>query len=614
MDADRNDTTSRDGALVNPTGTPLERADWLIALLVFASVMAMLLGSMDIGFTRDESFYFHAARDYIRWFDGLFAGLGDGSWARSFDRDVIDKHWSYNHEHPVLMKSLFALSDALFHRKLGWMESSTAMRLPTAAFSAMLCSGVYLFARQLFGRFAGVVAAFALILQPRFFFDAHMACFDAPIGAMWFLTVYAYWKSFDSKRWALLTGVCWGLALATKLNAFFIPIVLVVHWLCVTWPQWRVIRREQEVEPVEARDRFHIGFPAMPWALVSMAILGPIIFYLHWPYIWYDTFARVKWYMMFHLEHVHYFARYFGENLIRPPFPISFPFGMTLVTVPATILLTAAVGAIAYWSTCGLRERLGELLASARRRQMPVLSGLERNRGTGLLLLLNFLVPILIIAQPSTPVFGGTKHWIPSMPFLAMMAGFGASVAVRLFLGWYRDSRGRERAPALLPIAAMALIAASVLAPAGGELVRSHPQGIAYYNELIGSYQGAADAGMLRQFWGYASRQTLPWVNENAPPGSRIDPQNTTGWAWEELDREGLVREDLRMGNRHNADYALFEQQKAFHYIRHELWRIYGVRAPAFVHEIDGVPLISVYEKPASRKKRLAAKAQASDK
>ena len=146
---------------------------------------------------------------------------------------------------------------------------------------------------------------------------------------------------------------------------------------------------------------------------------------------------------------------------------------------------------------------------------------------------------------------------------------------------------------------------ASVLAPASSELVRSHPQGIAYYNELIGSYQGAADAGMLRQFWGYASRQTLPWLDANAPPKSRIDPQNTTGWAWEEFEREGLVREDLRMGSRQSADYALFEQQKAFHYIRHELWRIYGVRAPAYVHEIDGVPLISIYEKPAARQKRL---------
>ncbi len=575
---------------------PLDWRDWGVALLIFVVVLAMLLATMDIGFTRDESFYFHAARDYIKWFEELYRGIGDGTWRQSFQKAAIDRHWSYNHEHPVLMKTLFALSDALFHKKLEWMESSTAMRLPTAALSAMLCSGVYLFARQLFGRAAGVIAAGALILQPRFFFDAHMACFDAPIGAMWFLTVYAYWKSWESKRWAFATGVFWGLALATKLNAFFIPIVFVLHWLWATWRQWGVGRAES--------GEWVVRWPQMPWALVAMAGLGPLIFYLHWPYIWFDTFARVKWYMMFHLKHVHYFARYFGENLIRPPFPISFPFGMTVVTVPATILAASALGAGAYWSERGGKTRLGQTIAALRHKKLP--TALEGHRATGMLLMLNFLVPILIIAQPHTPVFGGTKHWIPSMPFMAMIAGFGAVVAWERAVTWWE--RADRRMPGAARIALSFVVALAILLPAAGELHKSHPQGIAYYNELIGSYQGAADQGMLRQFWGYASRQTLPWVNEHAPKGSRIDPQNTTGWAWQELAREDLVRKDLKQGQRPGADYVLFEQQKAFHYIRHEMWRQYGVRAPSYVHEVDGVPLISVYEKPATRQKRLVPK------
>lgn len=581
---------------------PLDWRDWGLALLIFVLVLAALLATMDIGFTRDESFYFHAARDYIKWFEGLYEGVATGQWRASFQQAAIDKHWSYNHEHPVLMKTLFALSDALFHRKLEWMESSTAMRLPTAALSAALCSGVYLFARQLFGRLAGVIAACALILQPRFFFDAHLACFDAPIGAMWFLTVYAYWKSWEHKGWAVITGICFGLALATKLNAFFIPIVLVLHWLWATWREWGVGRDAHTGTWV-------VSWPRMPWAFVAMGLLGPLIFYLHWPYIWFDTFARVKWYMMFHLKHVHYFARYFGENLIRPPFPISFPLGMTLVTVPATLLAASAIGVGAYWSERGgqqslrtLPSRLKDALKSWRggttERQAPGVRG----RATGVLLVLNFLVPIAIIAQPHTPVFGGTKHWIPSMPFLAMLAGFGAVVATQRAVAWWGSARAGSRT---VSVVASVVVACAVLVPAAGELGRSHPQGIAYYNELIGSYQGAADQGMMRQFWGYASRQSLPWVNANAPLKSRVDPQNTTGWAWQELEREKLVRKDLRISQRAGSDYTLFEQQKAFHYIRHDLWRTYEVRAPVYVHEVEGVPLISVYERPRARKKRL---------
>ena len=507
------------------------------------------------------------------------------------------------------MKTLFALSEALFHRQLGWMESSTAMRLPTAVLSAALCSGVYLYARELFGRAAGVVAALAMLLQPRFFFDAHLACFDAAIGAMWFFTVYAYWKSWRSKRWAVLTGVFWGLALATKLNAFFIPPVLLVHWIWCGWRDFGLERGEDGI--------WLWRTPALPWAFVAMALLGPLIFSLHWPYIWFDTFARVKWYMMFHLKHVHYFARYFGQNLIRPPFPVSFPFGMTAVTVPATLLGASALGVVAYVVEHRVGARFKETFESIRtRRRLP--PRIEGYRGTGLLLGLNFLVPILIIAQPSTPVFGGTKHWIPSMPFLAMMVGLGVTYAARrgaevIAERWPargEQARFNTKRRGVIGAVATLLAALAVLAPAATELRRSHPQGIAYYNELIGSYQGAADAGMLRQFWGYASRQALPWVNRSAPRGSRIDPHNTTGWAWQELEREGLVREDLRSSARAQSDYILFEQQKAFHYARHHIWELYGVRAPAYVHEIDGVPLISVYERPSARLKRLGEPAE----
>ena len=30
------------------------------------------------------------------------------------------------------------------------------------------------------------------------------------------------------------------------------------------------------------------------------------------------------------------------------------------------------------------------------------------------MVILNLVVPILIIALPNTPIFGGTKHWMPA--------------------------------------------------------------------------------------------------------------------------------------------------------------------------------------------------------
>ena len=70
-------------------------------------------------------------RDYSRWFRVLVS-----SPAQAFTAE-IDRHWSYNREHPVLMKVLFAGSNGLFHEALGWMSEISAMRLPGMLMSAL---------------------------------------------------------------------------------------------------------------------------------------------------------------------------------------------------------------------------------------------------------------------------------------------------------------------------------------------------------------------------------------------------------------------------------------------------------------------------------------------
>ncbi len=566
---------------------PTDRLDLALALALFVGTLALLMSTTQMGFTRDESFYFHAAREYIGWFRALGDAWADGETARAFSQEVVDAHWSYNREHPALMKTLFALSHELFHVELGWLGVADAMRLPAMVTSAALSSLVYLFGRQLFGRAAGALGVAALLLQPHVFFHMHMACFDAPMVTMWFAVVYAYWRGLDSRPWSVATGALWGLALATKLNAFFLPPLLVVHW-ALARGRGTTLSRE---------GAWSVRLPEVPWFLVWMAILGPLVFFLHWPRIWFDTFERVRWYIAFHLQHVHYFVYYFGENLQHPPFPRALPFTLTLVTVPATILTASAIGAWAYvrerarWTARWRVDEEGEgQEASAQD------AATTRPRATGWLILVNILFPIMLISAPETPVFGGTKHWMPAMPFLAMLAGFGVVWAGRrVVAGW-------ASAPAR--VALHATLAAALIAPAGVELANNHPFGISYYNELIGSHRGAAEARAMRQFWGYTSRQAIPWLERDAPRNSRVWTHNTTGWAWNDYLKDGVrTREDLRSSSLARSDYALFHHQKAFHHKLAELYRSYGRVAPVHVVDVDGVPVLTVYRRPERPKK-----------
>ncbi len=546
--------------------------DWLAAAVLSAGTLAILLSTMDIGITRDESFYFHAAYQYIGWFDGLWANLSSGHLAESFTKANIDRHWSYNPEHPVLMKSLFALSHKLFHDKLEWMSVSTAFRLPGALTASALVGLVFVWTRQLAGRGAACVAAAALLFQPRFFFHAHMACFDVPITFFWFAVVYAYWRSFDSKKWIVITGVLWGLALGTKLNAFFLPFVLGGHWLLSN------ARLFGKPEGQFTRPKF-------PWVFVSMLFFGTVLFFGLWPRHWFDTTNRVEWYLNFHLKHVHYFVNYFGQNLQKPPFPVSFPWVMTLVTVPMTILVAAALGIFAWLRDRHVLSAAQTLWSDLKNRDWfrPDTDG----RGVGLLLLMNAIFPIALISMPSTPIFGGTKHWMPAMPFLAMMAGVGVAYAASCISKGSDTWRPR----------ATVLLGAAVVFAAMIQTGHIHPFGTSYYNEAIGSVRGAADAGMMRQFWGYSSRQALPWLNENAPERATVFTHNTTSFAWGTYRREELVRKDLRATSMEGSQFALFEHQKAFQYNLIDLWDVYETRTPAYVVDVDGVPILSVYKR-----------------
>ena len=119
------------------------RSDHAIgAAIGFVYVVWLLATARELGFPRDEGFYFHAASDYARWFDMLFNHP-----AEALQRANIDGIWSENHEHPALMKSLFALSWRYLHEKWHlFADASTAFRFP-----GMVMGGLALYVTYLFG-------------------------------------------------------------------------------------------------------------------------------------------------------------------------------------------------------------------------------------------------------------------------------------------------------------------------------------------------------------------------------------------------------------------------------------------------------------------------------
>jgi len=209
---------------------------------------------------------------------------------------------------------------------------------------------------------------------------------------------------------------------------------------------------------------------------------------------------------------------------------------------------------------------------------------------TAVLLFGALLAPFALITLPSTPIFGGTKHWFPAYPFLSLFAGG----MFRSFVDLIFDRWPRLKVPGL-GVAAGAYL----LSPALVETAHSHPFGLSHYTVAAGGVPGAAELGMNRQFWGFTTRSLAPYFREAMPNGGTVYICDTIYSAWLMMMRDGILPENLRATwDIAQADYAIVHHEKHFAEIDHQIWTTYGSVQPVHVLTYDGVPIISVYKNP----------------
>ncbi|MBW2523006.1 MAG: glycosyltransferase family 39 protein [Deltaproteobacteria bacterium] len=560
-------------------------ADLGVALALAALYGLVLLATVDgLGYARDEGFYFVAARAYRGWFQLLFA---DPEAALA----AVDRAWRVNHEHPALIKSLFALSSAAQQHWGVFELEGTSYRFPAMGLAGLAVGLTYLWGTRAAGRFVGLVAAGSLAFMPRFFFHAHLACFDAPIVAMWLLAAYAYWRAIGRGGVAryLAAGVAFGLALNTKHNSWFLPPVFVLHALLLqAWhgfAYWRGAWGQRRAERARAERR------RVLLTVLSIAVVGPALCYATWPWLWHDTVARLWAYARFHLLHVYYNMEFLGVNYWQPPMPRAYAFVMTAATVPVVTLAAAGVG-LAYSFRRflrGLPRRTGRASSASG----PDVTGRsDRLAGAPLLWLLAIGVQYGAWLSPTTPIFGGTKHWMTAYPFIALFAGVGVAVALRSVRGWLRRT-------AATPTLELTFAAAACVGPLV-QAAHAHPFGLSSYTPLVGGAAGAATLGLNRGFWGYTTGAVAGYLNRRAPPRATVYVHDTAAPAWHMLLRDGTVRSDLRSVHTvAGADFGLYHHEKHMSGQEYQNWVAFDSVRPDHIAGLDGVPVIWVYRRDA---------------
>jgi hypothetical protein len=318
--------------------------------------------------------------------------------------------------------------------------------------------------------------------------------------------------------------------------------------------------------------------------IVSLAVLGPVTLYAVWPWLWFAPVHHVRDWLTFHLTHVHYNYEYLGRNWNAPPFPWHVALVTTLFTVPVATLAAAAIGA-GVWIAQRLADR------PDRARDAPAL-----------LLALSAAASIGPFFLGTTPIFGAEKHWMPALPTICIAAAVGVVWAARAALAYAARFR---RIPERVGVPVIVVLAGCVVLAGAAETQVAEPYALTWYNTLAGGAPGGADLGMNRQFWGVAARGVLPRLAAEAPQAvSTYVYTHDASPAWGIYQQQGLVPRTLldagwEQAGIDRSQLAIVIHER--HFNRHDylIWKSYGTLQPIYVLRAGGVPIVSVYRRPA---------------
>ncbi len=170
-------------------------------------------------------------------------------------------------------------------------------------------------------------------------------------------------------------GLIWALALLTKIHAWFLlPIVAVGALLKLPW------RRALAA--------------LLVWAVVAIGA-----FWAGWPWLWYDTWSRLRNHLGTGITRSTILVQYFGQVIVDRDVPWHYPWFYFAVTVPVGLHILGAIGTARCW-----HERRADMLP---------------------LYLAATIVVFLVIFSTRLPVYDGERLFLLVFPAWACLIGRG---------------------------------------------------------------------------------------------------------------------------------------------------------------------------------------------
>ncbi|HUU26938.1 MAG TPA: tetratricopeptide repeat protein [archaeon] len=514
-----------------------------------AALVAVTATINDMGITWDEPFYYEISLSKVAWFRGAIHDFSSGQWSTPISHKAVDSYRTTEqvyYTHPPFFKICSALTLVLFER---WLGPWRAYRLSPAIMFSLLVALLFFTVGRRYGILSGFWAAASFSLMPRIFGHAHLGASDTPITLLWFASAISFHRALESRRWAPVFALVYGLALATKFTAFLIPLPLMIYVL--------ISRRFKEAA----------------WPVGIALVVSPLIMIGMTPNWWYHTFEGVYSYLEGSLTRsgwasipTYYLGKQYSFN---PPWHHSLVY--TLFTVPPLVLAGFIYG---LWRT--VRRPLADQWAA--------------HMG------LHWLVLILVMMLPNSPGYDGVRLFLPAFAFLAVISAKGFNYFVTQDLPPVLD-----RVPRLglrLKALGAPLVLIAMIVPSSVVLARLHPYELCYYNSLAGGISGAHDLGMETTYWwDPVNDKVCKLINETVPDSVSIYTKNNL--VFNTYQKSGKIKPSLSFG-KNDSDYILqYSRQGIFQDYE---WVLYRRGKPLWEIEVDGVRLLALFKREESLK------------
>lgn len=463
------------------------------ALIYFTAAFLTLT---DYGISWDETIHFRRGQAYLHYFltgdldyrkmpeVNLQGTNGDpvktlGPRRSFYQNDFHTGEYFIKNDsgHPPVNGELAAVSNYIFFQKLGVLDDISSHHLFNILAASLLVFVVVSLAAEYFGTFVALISFLSLVTYPLFWGESHFNIKDPPETAFFAATIWAFLQSLKkgSIEWIVLTFIFFALAIGTKFNILFLPVILLPYLILRYRPILSIL---QGLASANLKKYSLV-------CVAGLSIIG-IVFIGTWPYLWQNFPGNLMNIFDFY-RGIGTGTNYQPENFFIFGFNI-FPSLWILFTSPPLTLILFILGLAA------------------------IVFNKEWKNYIGVLLVLWFLVPLLRVTVPGSAIYGGIRQIMEFLPAMALISGFGAWQITK----WFKKRKF------WVPVVQVILILLFIWPVIN--LVKLHPNENVYFNSFIGGLSGAKKMNFPSwgNSFGNAYLQGIDWINQNAENGAKV--------------------------------------------------------------------------------------------